>query len=324
MERTIAVVAYDIGSENLGFLRSSFPSVEFELCLDATSVAAASPRMDILFSKAVFPEALAAAHRLRWVQAGTAGVESWLRIGLHEKGVRLSSATGAHGVPIAEQTIGMMLVFASGLHTLTRNQALPAGTDSREIAQAVIREKFELEGQTACVVGLGDIGGTLARKCRGLGLRVVGVNRTGSPVDGVDELYPANEMRTAMARADHVALCLPYTPRTDRIVSEPELRAMKSTAWIYNTGRGSAIDPDALIRALRGRWIAGAGLDVTEPEPLPADSPLRTMPNVILGAHTSGSSPRNSDRITRIFAANLRRYLAGELLSGEVDAERGY
>ena len=324
MERALAVVAYDIGSENFRFLRSLFPEVEFQLCLDAASVAAAAPRMEILFSKALFPEALAAAHRLRWVQAGTAGVESWLRMGLHERGVRLSSATGAHGVPIAEQTIGMMLAFSSGLHTLIRNQVLPAGTDPREIAHAVIREKLELEGRTVCIIGLGDIGGTLARKCRGLGMQVTGVNRSGSHVDGVDELLPASEIPAAIARADHVALCLPSTALTDRIVGEPELRVMKPTAFIYNTGRGAAIDPDALIRALRERWIAGAGLDVTEPEPLPVDSPLRTMPNVILGAHTGGSSPLNSDRITRIFVANLRRYLAGEPLSGEVHAGRGY
>lgn len=319
-----AVIGYDIGSTNVELLRASFPTIAFEVCLDEEAIARAAPRMEILFSKSAFGAAVTDAPRLRWVQAGTAGVEHWLETGILARGVRLTTATGAHGVPIAEQTIAMMLAFATGLHTLVRNQALPPGADPRSVSRTVMPAKFELEGQTVCVVGLGDIGGTLARKCGALGMQVIGVNRSGRAVDGVDELVTIDRLTGALARADHAALCLPLTHATHRLVGERELRVMRSSAFIYNTGRGASIDPDALIAALRDGSIAGAGLDVTEPEPLPIDSPLRAMPNVILGAHTSGSSPHNSDRITRIFAANLKRYLAGEPLVGEVEESRGY
>jgi phosphoglycerate dehydrogenase-like enzyme len=114
------------------------------------------------------------------------------------------------------------------------------------------------------------------------------------------------------------------TGSTRHIIGAEELRIMRSTAYLYNVGRGASIDPDALIHALQTGEIAGAGLDVTDPEPLPADSPLWSMPNVILSQHTSGSSPHNADRITEIFAANLRRYLAGEALQQQIDPKRGY
>jgi phosphoglycerate dehydrogenase-like enzyme len=121
-----------------------------------------------------------------------------------------------------------------------------------------------------------------------------------------------------------VALCLPLTPATHAVIGAAELRAMPQHAYIYNVGRGASIDPDALIMALTEGWIAGAGLDVTSPEPLPDDSPLWGMPNVILSQHTSGSSPYNAGRITDIFAANLARYLAGEPLQNVIDPGRGY
>jgi phosphoglycerate dehydrogenase-like enzyme len=119
-------------------------------------------------------------------------------------------------------------------------------------------------------------------------------------------------------------LCLPLTAQTRSIIGERELRAMKPSAYIYNVGRGSSIDPDALLRALREGWIGGAGLDVTAPEPLPDDSPLWDMPNVILSQHTSGSSPYNADRITAIFTENLGHYLRDEPLTNVIDKTLGY
>jgi phosphoglycerate dehydrogenase-like enzyme len=212
-----------------------------------------------------------------------------------------------------------MLAFATGLRTLVASQS------SREpVRTQVVATKFELEGQTLCVLGLGDIGGALARRGRALGMRVLGVRRGGDPSLDVDELFPTERRIEAISQADHVALCLPLTAETRGLVGERELRAMRPTAYVYNVGRGDSIEPRALLQALTQGWIAGAGLDVTSPEPLPTDSPLWEMPNVILGQHTSGSSPRNYDRITDIFAANLRRYLAGVPLANVVDRARGY
>lgn len=312
------VIGEDIGSANLAHLRATFPQVEFHFCLDEAAFSAAAAQSHILFSKRFPAEALAAPN-LRWVQTGTAGVERLLAAGLIERGVTLTNAHGAHGVPMAELILSMMLAFATGLHSLIRVQ------ESRHhIHPQIVRTKFELEGQTLCVIGLGDVGGTLAHKSRGLGMHVLGVRRDPRPHPAVERVYPASEIAQAVGQADHVALCLPLTAATTEIVGEPELRAMRPTAYVYNVGRGASLEPNALITALQEGWIAGAGLDVTVPEPLPPDSPLWAMPNVILGQHTSGSSPYNADRITRIFAQNLARFLAGEPLHNVIHPERGY
>lgn len=174
------------------------------------------------------------------------------------------------------------------------------------------------------MVGLGDIGGTLAHKAQQLDMRVLGVRRSNAPFPSLDAQYTPDQLLQALPEADHVALCLPLTPATTGIIDETELRAMRPTAYIYNVGRGASITAAALLRALQEDWIAGAGLDVTDPEPLPDDSPLWTRPNVILSQHTSGSSPYNADRITNIFLDNLSRYRRGDSLRNVIDQERGY
>jgi phosphoglycerate dehydrogenase-like enzyme len=318
-DQLVVVIGEDIGRANLARLCQEFPQVEFRFCLDEAGFIAAAAEAHVLFSKSFPATALAAARQLRWVQAGTAGVDRLLEAGLVERGILLTNSTGAHGVPMAEVILSMMLAFATGLHTLIRAQG-----ERRLIQAQIIQTKFELEEQTLCVVGLGDIGGTLAHKAQRLGMRVIGVRRSDRPHPAVAQLYRAEALREALAQADHVALCLPLTSATRGLMGADELRAMRSTAYIYNVGRGAALEPVALLQALQEGWIAGAGLDVTDPEPLPPDSPLWTLPNVILGQHTSGSSPYNADRITALFAANLARFLAGEPLQQVVDPEREY
>jgi phosphoglycerate dehydrogenase-like enzyme len=155
-------------------------------------------------------------------------------------------------------------------------------------------------------------------------MRVIGVRRSAYPVRGVTQVYTTKQLTSALAQADHVALCLPLTDATRHFIGAKELRAMRPTAYIYNVGRGASIDQNALIEALQKGAIAGAGLDVTDPEPVPPDSPLWGMPNVILSQHTSGSSPHNAKRVTDLFAANLARYLADKPLHQLIDPARGY
>jgi phosphoglycerate dehydrogenase-like enzyme len=313
------VIGEEIGAANVARLRAQFPAVTFHLCLEDAAWEAVAPQAQVIFSKRFPTRALHAATGLRWVQAGTAGVERLIHAGLPGRGITITNATGAHGDPISELILGHMLAFATGLPALLRAQQ-----QAQPVASQIIQTKFELAGQTLCVVGLGDIGGTLARKGHALGMRVIGVRQSNRQAPGVEHVYPVRELTTALGQADHVALCLPLTPATTRLLGEAELRAMRPTAYVYNVGRGGSIDADALIRALREGWIAGAGLDVTDPEPLPAASPLWQMPNVILSQHTSGSSPHNANRITAIFAENLERFLAGRPLHNVVDPARGY
>jgi phosphoglycerate dehydrogenase-like enzyme len=319
MKQFVVLVGEDIGQANLTRLQQAHPDLDFRFCPEPAAFVANVAAAEVLFSKQFPAGTLANARRLRWVQAGTAGVNHILAAGIGNHDIVLTNARGAHGIPMAEQILAMMFAFAIRLPTLLQAQAA-----QRQVAAQVIREKFELAGQTLCVIGLGDIGGTLAQKAKALGMRVLGVRRTTSPFAELDAQYPPDELPIALSQADHVALCLPLTAATTALVGEAELRAMKSSAYIYNVGRGASIEPTALIQALQAGWIAGAGLDVTDPEPLPASSPLWALPNVILGQHTSGSSPYNADRITAIFLDNLARYRRGEALNNQVDKIQGY
>jgi len=319
MSRTVVVIGEAIGEANLARLRQAHPDLDFRYCVERDDYLANVPDAEIIFSKQYPPGTLDIAQKLRWVQAGTAGVNHLLAAGIGDRNILLTNARGAHGTPIAEQTLALMFAFANRLPTLIHAQ-----DDRQRVAPQVIREKFELAGQTICVIGLGDIGGTLAEKAKLLGLRVLGIRRTTEPFPSLDGQYTPDQLLAVLPQADHVALCLPLTNATTAIVGEQELHAMKSSAHIYNVGRGASIESTALIRALQEGWIAGAGLDCTDPEPLPADSPLWAMDNVILAQHTSGSSPYNADRITQIFLNNLGRYRRGEPLETVVNIEHGY
>ncbi|MFN8441150.1 MAG: D-2-hydroxyacid dehydrogenase [Caldilineaceae bacterium] len=319
MDRPVVLIGEEIGEANLARLRQAYPDLDFRYCLDAESFLNHAAEAEIIFSKRFPPGILAIAKQLRWIQAGTAGINHLLAAGIHNYPVTLTNARGAHGTPIAEQILAMMFAFANRLPLLIRAQG-----EHRSVAKQAISEKFELAGQSLCVIGLGDIGGTLVQKAQLLGMRVIGVRRTSTHFPGIDALYTNEQLLEALHQADHVALCLPLTRATTAIVGEQELRHMKASAYIYNVGRGASIEPNALLQALQQGWIAGAGLDVTDPEPLPADSPLWSMDNVILCQHTSGSSPHNADRITQIFLDNLGRYRRSEPLNNVIDTVEGY
>jgi phosphoglycerate dehydrogenase-like enzyme len=183
---------------------------------------------------------------------------------------------------------------------------------------------LELGGQTLCVVGLGDIGQALATRAAALGMRVTGVRRWPRDMPGVERIVTVEGMEPLLAEADHVALCLPLTARTRELFDAARLGQIKRGAYLYNIGRGELIDQDALIEALRDGRLAGAGLDVTTPEPLPSDSPLWEMQNVLITGHTSGATPHYWERAMPILLENIRRYRADEPLLNLVDKHEGY
>lgn len=323
MGRTRVLLGVEVAEAHLQALRDQFPQVEFVVQppSDVGAMAAAAADVDVIFTKGLPQEVVQAARALRWVQAGTAGINHLLEYPqISETEVVLTNARGAHGIPMAESILALALAFCIRLPDLMADQ----NDRSRSRMRRVLRDKWELHGQTMLVAGLGDIGGTLAVKAQALGMRVLGIRRHPQPTPGVDEVVTPTGLLDALGRADHVALCLPLTPETDGFMGERELRAMKPSAYIYNVGRGQSIDAGALLTALQEGWIAGAGLDVTDPEPLPADSPLWALPNVLLTQHSSGTSPYNSERICAIFAANLERYLAGKPLENVVDKALRY
>ncbi len=179
-----------------------------------------------------------------------------------------------------------------------------------------------ISGRTLCVVGLGDIGRSIARSARALGMTVVGVSRSGRRAPGLDAVYATRDRARALARADFAVLTVPLTDGTRGLIGRRELGAMKPTAWLVNVARGPIVDGAALREALRRRRIAGAVLDVFDTEPLPPGDSLWRMDNVAITPHISG--PSVAGEIAPIFADNLRRYLAGRPLRYEVDRRRGY
>ncbi len=269
-----------------------------------------------------FPrDLLSEASNLKWLQQWGAGADWLLR---HEDAANLdfllTNASGVHASPISEHILALLFAFARDLHHAIRRQ------ERREWKRSELRQTvFEMNDKTMLLLGVGAIGERTAKLAKSIGMDVLGVRR--HPEDGsphVDEMHGPDELLTLLPKADFCVLTIPLTPETKGIIGEAELRAMKPTAHIVNIGRGGTIQEDILVQALREGWIAGAGLDVFETEPLPEDSPLWTLDNVIITAHYSGLTPHYNERAMDIFLENLARYQAGESLLNVVDKELGY
>lgn len=266
------------------------------------------------------------ASHLRWFQFPGAGVDNLMRTGMLRKGspVVVTSVAGIHAIPISEYVLTSMLMFAHHFPEMLRLQQQHNWAYGRRWNAL---RGTELAGKTLGIIGLGGIGRRIAQLGRAFGMRVLGLRRsaTGEASDpDVDELYPPNRLRDLLGACDYVVLAVPLTPETERLIGEHELLAMRPTAFLVNISRGRVIDEQALIRALQSGWLAGAGLDVTVEEPLPKESPLWDMPNVILTPHMSGLTDQYSARLTEVFVENLRRYRAGEPLLHIVDPAKGY
>ena len=264
--------------------------------------------------------------RLRWLQCSGAGVDSLLPTGILdvESGITVTTAVGINTTPIGEYVFGSMLMFNRTWSEMVRLQ------DRRVWPRSINWYKLggrELAGQTLGIVGLGSIGRRVAQLGRAFGMRVLATRRTmqtDAQDPDVDQLYPTTQLHEMLGASDYVVVSVPLTQETDHLIGEAELRAMRPHAYLVNVARGRVIDEQVLIRALTDGWIAGAGLDVTEEEPLPATSPLYTMPNVILTPHISGVSVNYDTRLTDLFADNLRRFRANAPLRNRYEAERGY
>jgi phosphoglycerate dehydrogenase-like enzyme len=317
------VLRFDIEGRHLERLRREFPGADFTVAATPEALSGVLGEAAALIGgDPVSAEELAAAPKLRWIQATSAGVEEFLTAALRERSIALTNFSGVNAPPIADHVLAMLLAFARGLKPLLARQNERAWSAGEAGAPAT----FEPAGQTVGVVGLGDIGEAVAARAHGLGMRVLGLERhpPAEPPPGVERVLASDQLPDLLAASDHVVLCLPLTDATEHLIGREELRRMRRSAYLYNVGRGGLIDQEALVGALRAGAIAGAGLDVVEPEPLPPDSPLWDLPNVIITAHAAGNSPRNWERGIELLADNVRRFLAGQPLRNEVDSRAGY
>ncbi|MEX2245533.1 MAG: D-2-hydroxyacid dehydrogenase [Dehalococcoidia bacterium] len=240
---------------------------------------------------------------LRWFHTFSAGVDSPAFQALIDRGAKLTNSSGASAPSIAQYVLTMMLHRAKPVAAWREQQ------ERREWRQ--LRAASELTGQTCGVVGLGAIGGEVARLAQAFGMRVVGLRRSAKRARYVDELLPPRRLDALLKQSDFVVIACPLTAETEGLIGERELRLMKPTATLINVARGRIVREEALVRALREGWIAGACLDVFAREPLREDSELWSMSNVVVTPHNSGFSPLNMERVMAIFLDNLDRLVRG-------------
>ncbi|EFM10313.1 D-isomer specific 2-hydroxyacid dehydrogenase NAD-binding [Paenibacillus curdlanolyticus YK9] len=253
------------------------------------------------WSPAIETDGLLPDSKLRWVQAWSAGVDKLPLAKLEAKGVMLTDASGVHPPQVSETALAMMLGFTRHIHTAVRNQEKRLWNPKGNFG--------EIHHKTIGIIGAGEIGSELARLARAFGMKTLGVRRSGRPADGFDHMYSMSGLHDVLAASDFVVNILPLTAETTGLFNASAFAQMKPSAFFVNIGRGPSVVTDDLVQALRDGVIAGAGLDVTEPEPLPENHPLWEMDNVILTPHTAGQTDRYSERVTALFLRNLAAYI---------------
>ena len=307
------------GGDPEDFIRR-FPDTEFVVVpesgpvppLDGVEVAVGGPNPERL------RQVLRAAPRLRWFHTISAGVDPLLIPELMTRDVVMTNNTGAYDVPIAEFVLAAMFAAAKRLPDHQRDQR------ERRWRGGAAGAHAELRDAVLVIVGLGSIGGELARLARPLGMRVVGVRRSVRPDPNVERMLPPDRLADAAREADYLAVTAALTRETRGLVSRAVIAAMKPTAWLINIARGPIVDEAALLEAVRERRIGGAAIDAWWTEPLPDDSPWWDLENVIVTPHSSNSSPKLRQRSLDLFAENLRRFERGEPLLNVVDKQLGY
>ncbi len=265
------------------------------------------------------PDRFHQAIRLRWLQTGFAGMEWADHEAIRRHPVVLTNAR-IHDIPISEHLFGMLLMLVRRLD-IAYQQQTAAIWDRTHLSDDVIDVAY---GKTLCVVGLGVIGTRCAALGAALGMDVIGVRRQVRPTPPCRTVYPPDCLQDALSEADVVMNLLPITRETRGMFDHRAFQAVRPGAYFLNAGRGQTVVTDALMNALRTGHLAGAGLDVTDPEPLPPDHPLWRMPRVIVSPHVSGNRPEYDAYVEAVFLDNLKRFLRGEPLQFVIDKQAGY
>ena len=286
---------------------------------------------DGFFGK-ITPELLAAAPRLRWVQAPTVSLEHYVFPELVSHACTLTNMRGLFSDVIADQVMGYLICFTRNLHRYVLQQSrgvwAPVGGEGGRVSFAtgpgvvndIDRRHPHLGDLTAGVVGLGAIGAEIARRALAFSMRVLAVDPVSRGLDGVEAVWPVERLPDLLAQSDFVIIAAPHTPRTTRMIARAQFRQMKPSAYLVNIGRGAIVSLDDLVAALEANDIAGAALDVFETEPLPASSPLWGMGDrVILTPHVAGYSPRIAGRHLGVLLDNVGRFARGESLVNVVN-----
>ena len=297
----------------------AFPDMSLARARDQAALGAALPQAEILIaSNRIYtpePAAIIRQHgrALRWIQFSTSGIDKAVASGL-PSGVMVTNAAGLRAFAVAEHAFALMLGLVRQIGATERVRR-----DEVWARDALAPSMDNLSGKHLVLVGLGAIGQEIARRAKAFDMQVTGISRASGPMANIDRIRPRGELQAAAAEADIILLSVIYDESTDKILSRAVIDAMKPTAYVVNIARGQLVDEPALIEALRDGKIAGAGLDVTATEPLPAGHPFWAMPNVLLTPHVGGAgSTDDGAAFLKIFLENLRRWLRKEPLRNVV------
>jgi len=304
-------------------IRAVSPRVTVQQSRNKQEALALAGDPDVLLVGFFSPELFKAAKRLRWVQTLFVGVDAFLYSEVVQSAVVMTHAGGVNAIPVSEHVLGLMFCLNRKLHLFIRNQT--ARKWEKNEAE-LMYQMDELPGKTLGLLGLGRIGGEIARKAKCLGMKVIATRRDPSAPkpNYVDKLVSPENLEELLADSDFVVIQIPLTKDTRGMFGEKQLRSMKPTAYLVNASRGGIVKEDELVKALKEGWIAGAALDVFATEPLAESSPLWDMPNVIVTPHVAGLTPHYMERLTDLFCENLKRFLKNEPLINVVDKTRGY
>ena len=312
------LVVVPVSEENKKLIESSIEKCSFvyssvsEVTQEEVSFA------DIIFGN-VPPHMVEKNKKLKWLQTNSAGVEGYIKDGILPVGCKLTNATGGYGLAISEHLLAMYLEIIKKLNLYRDEQLKGHWTDLGTVTSVY--------GSTVLILGLGDIGTEFAKRCKAMGAYVIGVRRKdATPSEFADEVQLIDKLDELLPRADAVAIALPGTAETAGMFSRERIEKMKNGAVILNVGRGSIIDTEALCDALESGKLSGAGLDVTNPEPLPSEHRLWKIPTAVITPHVSGGFHlfQTHERIVGIFADNLLKFTRDVELTNIVDFSTGY
>jgi D-2-hydroxyacid dehydrogenase (NADP+) len=267
-------------------------------------------------------EQFAAAKKLQWVQAISAGVEAysfWPEF--VKSNVQLTNCKVVQGPTIADHAFAMLLALTRGLHEYIPNRSKRDWGNRTSLPEGMT----ELPGMTAVIVGAGGIGTQIAQRAHGFGMNVIGVDPKDMPVSNYfSEMVPPDRLDEVLPRADVVFVAAPLTPQSERMIAGRQFDAMKRGAYFIAVSRGKLYDKQALVKALDSKKLAGAGLDVTDPEPLPAEDSLWNFPNVVITPHIASAAEGSNQRRIGVIEDNIRRFANGVALTHVVDKAKGY
>lgn len=308
-------LGFELSEDDFISIRKEFPQHEI-INGGKTSDPYILDKIDIVFGF-IDAELLKRMPNLKWIHLPSAGADHIVGMEPLKSGRVMLTNSNIYGGPISEHILALFLSMRCRLHMYRDMQ-------SGEVWAPVNSDK-EFADSTVGIIGFGDIGKTLAEKCYALGAKVLAVKNTAAEKpDYVEKLYTSEEIDDMLPECDFLALCLPNTPQTVGILSRKRIALLKQGVYIVNVGRGSAVDTEAFIEALKSGNVAAAGLDVTDPEPLPPGHDLWKLPNCILSQHTSGRSPRIKERVLKTFVEKLKKYSDTGELDKLVDIEKEY